>query len=160
MTSMTFLPYRPNVCIIIRNRQGLLLLGERFGEPGIWQFPQGGIDPGDSEESTVFREAEEELGIKSEFLKVVAKLSATHRYDFDRPPSYAINKWRGQEQSFWLLDFVGDSQDIILDKHQQEFSAVRWCTIDEVRKIAEPKRLPGYEPALKEIEEIIRNTSH
>ena len=36
--------YRPNVGLIVFNRKGEVLVGERLGVPDSWQFPQGGID--------------------------------------------------------------------------------------------------------------------
>ena len=48
--------YRPNVAAIIRRPDGRVLLGERSDFPGSWQFPQGGIDPGEAPEQAVRRE--------------------------------------------------------------------------------------------------------
>ena len=40
--------YRPNVAAIIVNGDGNLLICERSNVPGAWQFPQGGVDDGES----------------------------------------------------------------------------------------------------------------
>lgn len=37
--------YRPNVGIVICNRQGQVLWARRYGQHS-WQFPQGGLIPG------------------------------------------------------------------------------------------------------------------
>jgi len=43
-----------------------------------WQFPQGGIDPGESEEETLFRELEEEIGTNDvTIIRVAEKESVT-----------------------------------------------------------------------------------
>jgi putative (di)nucleoside polyphosphate hydrolase len=68
-------------------------------------------------------------------------------------PQYAVGVWRGQSQHFWLVRFTGVDSDIVLTRHHQEFSDWRWCTAVEIRKLAEPKRLPGYEGPLREFEE-------
>lgn len=150
---MSSLPYRPNVCILLVNRDNKLLLGERLGEKNAWQLPQGGVEPDDTIEASVLRETEEELGIPQSSLRIVRRLDATHRYDFDRPPAYAVGRWRGQEQSFWLVEFLGEDSEINLSGSEPEFSAYRWCSADDVRRMAEAKRLPGYRDALKEFEE-------
>ena len=44
--------YRANVGIIVANDDGRLLLAGRAGRKG-WQFPQGGVAPGESEEEAM-----------------------------------------------------------------------------------------------------------
>ena len=48
--------YRLNVGIIIANADGQLLLAERRGQKGAWQFPQGGVDEDESVEQAFYRE--------------------------------------------------------------------------------------------------------
>ena len=47
--------YRPNVGIVICNRQGQVMWARRYGQHS-WQFPQGGINPGESAEQAMYRE--------------------------------------------------------------------------------------------------------
>lgn len=51
--------YRPNVGIIIFNDEGKLLWARRVKHDG-WQFPQGGVERGETVQEAVFRELEEE----------------------------------------------------------------------------------------------------
>ncbi len=152
---MNDLPYRPNVCIMLFNKEKKLLLGERHSSPGIWQFPQGGVEFDQSIEMNVYREIEEELGLPLSTVEIVGCLKARHRYDFEKPPEYAIGVWRGQDQTFWVVRFRGSDLQIKVDTNHPEFSAWTWCTTDEVRQKAEPRRVKGYEPALKEFELIL-----
>jgi len=145
--------------MLVFNSVHRLFLGERSSEPGVWQFPQGGIDPGASPEETVHRELNEELGAPINCFKIVTKLKAVHEYEFTKIPKYAAGKWRGQTQTFWLVEFVGSDSQLNLTHHSPEFMSWRWCTPEEVRKFAEPKRLPGYEPALKEFEIFLAATT-
>lgn len=149
---MSNLPYRPNVCMIIFNKEKKVLLGERHGNPGVFQFPQGGVEEDCSLEDNVYRELEEELGIEKKYLRIVKKLSATNQYDFTNPPSYAIGKWQGQTQTFWLVEFLGTETDIKLDTAHPEFMSYIWCSLADVRVRAEQRRVSGYEQALQEIE--------
>ncbi len=150
------LPYRPNVCILIFNKELKLFLGERKGYPGVYQFPQGGVEEGALEEN-VIREIEEETGIPSSMVSIVKKLSATHTYDFTEIPPYAKGKWRGQTQTFWLVSFTGDDSHVNVSGDEPEFSSFKWCTPKEVRLAAEPKRRPGYEAPLREVEEYFKS---
>lgn len=149
------LPLRPNVCMLIFNHEHRLFLGERFGCPGVWQLPQGGVEPDLSEEENVRKEVHEELGLPHESFQLVQRLAATHEYEFDVVPRYAEGRWRGQRQNFWLVRFLGDDRDIVLDRYTPEFSAWCWCTPDEVRSRAEPKRRAGYEAPLREFEHFL-----
>lgn len=144
------LPLRPNVCMIVLNSENKVFLGERAGEPGVWQFPQGGIEADASIEESVIRELHEELGAEKNLFQIIRRLDATHEYDFARTPPYAVGKFRGQAQSFWLVRFVGTDQDINLSRFEVEFTNFRWVSLSEVLSLAEPKRVPGYAPALAE----------
>ena len=150
------LPYRPNVCMLLFNTEKKLWFGERTGEPGVWQFPQGGVQDGEKLEKTVVEELHEELGAPREVFSIASKLFATHQYDFTRPPEYAKDKWRGQSQTFWVVEFLGKDSDINTGRFQPEFDSWKWCTPEEVRALAEPKRLPGYEAPLREFEELMK----
>ena len=53
--------FRPNVGIVICNKQGQLLWAKRIGQSA-WQFPQGGIKAEESLEQALYRELDEEVG--------------------------------------------------------------------------------------------------
>jgi len=149
--SSELLPYRPNICILLRNHRGELLLGERLNCAGAWQFPQGGVEIEAPIEDSVYREIEEELGIMRKDLRIVAKLQATNTYDFIEPPLYAVNRWRGQTQTFWLVDFLGSDSDITVTTPHPEFRAWQWCPIESILEKVEPIRRAGYVAPLEEI---------
>ena len=142
--------------MLVRNKAGKLFLGERAGESGVWQFPQGGVEENQTAEESVLRELNEELGIKPHLLKIVMKFNSIHEYDFKKPKSYSGVKWRGQSQTFWLVDFLGEDKDINLDFHEKEFESFKWCTPDEIVKFAEPKRVRGYMGPLEEFRVLSR----
>jgi putative (di)nucleoside polyphosphate hydrolase len=141
--------------MLVYNRDGHLFLGERHGNPGVWQFPQGGVDADSSLEENVCRELEEELGLQRSVIGTLTRLKATHEYDFARIPAYAVGVWRGQKQSFWLVQFLGTDRDIDLEMHTPEFMSWQWCSADDVRVKAEPRRIRGYGPALDEFEALL-----
>jgi putative (di)nucleoside polyphosphate hydrolase len=151
------LPLRPNVCMLVYNRAGRLFLGERFGKRGHWQFPQGGAEPQFTLRENVIRELREELGISKRSIGKVTKLKSTHQYEWRTPPRYAHKKWRGQKQTFWLVEFVGTDSDIDLTSHkEQEFATWQWCSATEVKRRAATFRRAGYLAPLREFLEFKR----
>ncbi len=147
------LPLRPNVCMLVYNSEGRLLLGERAGATNVWQFPQGGAEPEFSLEENVLRELEEELGADRKLFSITKKLHATHEYIWQEVPEYYVDKWSGQKQTFWLVQFLGKDEDIKLD--HDELMNWRWCTTQEVKNLAEPKRIAGYLQPLREFEDFL-----
>lgn len=155
---MTELPYRPNVCMLVYNSDYHLWIGERYGA-STWQFPQGGVEPGETEESSVVKELCEELGLEPRHLGQVTRLEATHRYEFLRTPPRWAHRWKGQEQSFWAVQFLGEDQEIDVRRHSpQEFSRWQWCPPERVLERVEPIRRPGYQKPLQEF--LVRVAAH
>ena len=77
--------YRKNVGLIVLDQKNQLLICRRKGKK-TWQFPQGGIDAGESQIQAAYRELFEEVGIKKKQVKVVQKSS--HWYHYDLPEKY------------------------------------------------------------------------
>jgi putative (di)nucleoside polyphosphate hydrolase len=150
------LPFRPNVCLFIYNKDRKFFLGERLASNNLWQLPQGGVeDDGDLIENAI-REAVEELGLKeASLVSYKATLNTVNQYTFDNPPNYAKNRWQGQRQNYCLLEFLGENSDIMLDYYHAEFSDYRWVDLDEIQNLAEPKRVIGYQKAISELKLII-----
>ncbi|STU38626.1 adenosine (5')-pentaphospho-(5'')-adenosine pyrophosphohydrolase [Klebsiella pneumoniae] len=71
--------YRPNVGIVICNRQGQVMWARRYGQHS-WQFPQGGINPGESAEQAMYRELFEEVGLSRKDVRILASTRNWLRY--------------------------------------------------------------------------------
>jgi putative (di)nucleoside polyphosphate hydrolase len=138
--------------MLVFNSRGELFLGQRRGEPTTWQFPQGGVEAEHTLEENVLRELEEELGAARRFFTVVQRLKATHTYDFVVPRVYGSATYRGQTQTFFLVEFQGDDSLINLATPEPEFMGWGWYSPAAVRVKAEPKRLSGYLAPLAEFE--------
>jgi putative (di)nucleoside polyphosphate hydrolase len=151
------LPLRRNVCMLVFNKNGKLFLGERAGKvKGKWQFPQGGVEPTLRLKQNVYKELLEELGLQPQHIGKLVKLKARHSYEWDTPPAYARGKWRGQRQTFWLVEFLGKNSDINLEADEEpELQSWKWCTPNQVLKLAEEKRIPGYLAPLAEVEPLL-----
>lgn len=63
--------YRPNVGIVICNSHGQVFWARRYGQHS-WQFPQGGIDEGETPEQAMYRELYEEVGLTKKDVRIVA----------------------------------------------------------------------------------------
>ena len=116
--------YRQNVAALLVRDDGRVFIGERSDCPGAWQFPQGGIDPGEQPIDALLREIEEEIGLRPEHYEVVEQRGG-YRYTF--PDGHS--KWKefsGQEQTYFRCRFTGSDEDINLDTEHREFSSFRW----------------------------------
>jgi putative (di)nucleoside polyphosphate hydrolase len=116
--------YREIVSAIIINKDKKVLMCEHVWIDDAWQFPQGGIEKGESEEDAILRELNEELGTKN--LKVLKKMDYKIKYHF---PHYLKEKYNmdGNEQKFFLLYFHGDDNEIRFDNQEKpEFKSFKW----------------------------------
>ena len=59
--------FRPNVGIILADSAGTgrVLWARRVGGQDAWQFPQGGINEGETPEEALYRELHEEVGLRA-----------------------------------------------------------------------------------------------
>ena len=64
--------FRPNVGIILANDAGQVLWAKRIGH-NAWQFPQGGIQYGETPEQALYRELREEVGLLPEHVQIIAQ---------------------------------------------------------------------------------------
>ncbi|MEN9771378.1 MAG: hypothetical protein RJA58_21 [Pseudomonadota bacterium] len=121
--------YRPNVGIILINDRRQVFWGKRVREHS-WQFPQGGIKSGEDPEQAMFRELEEETGLKPHHVEIIGRTQDWLRYDV--PDRWVRREWRGhyrgQKQIWFLLRMLGQDSDVTLkcDFEKPEFDAWRW----------------------------------
>jgi len=120
--------FRPNVGIILLNANNEVWWGKRVREHS-WQFPQGGIKYGETPEQAMFRELEEEIGLRAEHVKIVGRTRDWLRYEV---PDHFIKRevrgpYRGQKQIWFLLRMVARDNDVNLRlTDHPEFDAWRW----------------------------------
>ena len=101
--------FRANVAMVISDGLGKLFWAKRLGQQA-WQFPQGGIKRGESPEQAMYRELHEEVGLRHEHVRIIARTRDWLRYEV--PDHYirreARGHYKGQKQIWFLLqlDYV------------------------------------------------------
>jgi putative (di)nucleoside polyphosphate hydrolase len=120
--------FRPNVGIILLNQKNQVFWGKRIRTHS-WQFPQGGIDRGETPEQAMFRELHEEVGLHPHHVGIVARTRDWLRYEV--PDRFirrdARGHYRGQKQIWFLLRLLGNDWDLNLRAtNHPEFDAWRW----------------------------------
>lgn len=155
------LPFRPCVGILLFNKQGQVFVGERLDNPGAWQMPQGGIDEGETQEQAAMRELLEETGTdKAEIIRF-----SPEKTNYTLPDHLLGKLWngkyRGQEQSWVAMRFLGDDSDITLyHTVHPEFSKWQWMDLDKVPEVIVPFKRETYLKVIQafhDIPETIRN---
>ena len=100
--------FRPNVGIILLNQKNQVFWGKRIRTHS-WQFPQGGIDRGETPEQAMFRELHEEVGLQPHHVSIVARTRDWLRYEV--PDRFirrdARGHYKGQKQIWFLLRLEG-----------------------------------------------------
>ena len=144
--------FRANVGIIICNRFGQVMWARRFGQHS-WQFPQGGVDEGESTEEAMYRELYEEVGLKPEHVKLLTSTRSWLRY---RLPKRLIRQDSkpvciGQKQKWFLLQLKCNESAINLNASgHPEFDDWRWVSYwYPVRQVVSFKR-DVYRKVMKE----------
>ena len=86
--------------VALIDRDGRVLLAQRpAGKPmaGLWEFPGGKVEQGETPEAALIRELKEELGIDTWSSCLAPLTFASHAYDAFHllMPLFACRKWEG-----------------------------------------------------------------
>ena len=122
--------YRSNVAGILRNAKGEILICERLGVPGAWQFPQGGIDEGETPEQALTRELWEEIGLAPTDFEILER-RGPYWYLFGG--GRTKKGYHGKEQHYFLSNFMAPDTRINVATVHPEFQAYRWIRPEEFR---------------------------
>ena len=125
--------YRSNVAALMIDANGNLLICERSNIPGAWQFPQGGVDPGEEIEQALYREIREEIGLSKEHYEILRRKDG-YRYLYPEDVrSKKIQKHgnHGQEQTYFLCKLRPNAPDIDVNQSPREFRSYRWIQPNE-----------------------------
>jgi putative (di)nucleoside polyphosphate hydrolase len=95
--------YRLNVGMIILNNENKVFWAKRKGHAS-WQFPQGGVDEGETALGALYRELYEEVGLQAEDVEV------PHHFRRTTGP-----RCIGQKQKWFLLRLNTSSEKLRFD---------------------------------------------
>jgi len=157
--------FRANVGIVLMSADDRLFVGRRAGGRG-WQFPQGGMRPGEQPEESLYRELGEEIGLGADDVEIIGRTGHWLRYHL--PARYVrrnvLPLCLGQKQCWFLLRLRADGAPFRFDlTPEPEFDRWRWVdywepireviyfkravyarALHELGKYAFPRGLPPY----------------
>jgi len=120
--------YRPNVAAILQRSDGRILIARRSDHPESWQFPQGGVDKGESPEQALRREVSEEVALPPEAYRIAAERDG---YCYDFPAGPDKRGFHGQEQTYFLCVLAKDAETGVDPRRGcGEFTEARWVPAD------------------------------
>jgi len=144
--------YRPVVVLVIKNKESKYLLVQSTKGIKPWSFPQGGIEDGECPKDALFREIEEEVGIKENELKVLLE---NFFYKEVNAPSDRKDKRgfvKGKAYYFTFCEYSGCNELVL---QEDEVCSSEWVDIDrliELLKIGREEKLNMTLEALNELE--------
>jgi putative (di)nucleoside polyphosphate hydrolase len=154
------LPYRPCVGVMLINRDGLVFVGQRNDRfEDAWQMPQGGVDPGEDARDAALRELWEETGVAADLVEILAETERWLPYDLphDIVPVIWKGRFRGQEQKWFLMRFLGSDAQVDIATEHPEFTTWKWLEADRLVEHIVPFKRDVYERVLREFEGYLGN---
>ncbi len=120
--------YRPAVAAILQDRSGRILICERADSPGAWQFPQGGMEAGETPVAALMREVLEEISLPRNAYSI-GRVRGPYRYRF--PAGMTKKGFHGQAHHYFLLRLRGPKSLLNVAGPNAEFRSTRWIRPDE-----------------------------
>tara|TARA_Y100000590_G_scaffold178006_1_gene203200 strand:- start:429 stop:905 length:477 start_codon:yes stop_codon:yes gene_type:complete len=158
MSNNKELPLRVGVGIILLNHKNNVFVGKRIDNPkNFWQMPQGGVNNNENFLQAAKRELEEETGVKS--VKLIKELDGWLKYDLPKNLLGKIwkGKYRGQKQKWFIMKFIGTSDEINIKTKRPEFLNWKWIQPSELPKIAVSFKINIYKKLEKELNSLSLN---
>jgi len=150
------LPLRSGVGIIVLNEDNKVFVAKRIdNQKNFWQMPQGGVDKGEGYLTAAYRELEEETSIKN--VELIKELDGLTTYELPKNLLGVIwkGKYRGQEQKWFVMRFLGQDDEINIKTKNPEFCDWKWIDLENTTDLVVDFKLHVYESIKKKVKKII-----
>jgi bis(5'-nucleosidyl)-tetraphosphatase len=135
--------------VLFRNGAGprrYLLMRSALTRRPIWEFPKGGVEPGETESEAAVRELWEESGIGLERIAVLDGFREEERYVF--------TQGQGDHRTLIVKKVIyflarTDEERVVISREAEEY---RWATFDEAMRLI---RFPGKRHVLEAAEALL-----
>jgi putative (di)nucleoside polyphosphate hydrolase len=140
--------FRAGVVAVVERSDGRLLVFERADRPGQWQFPQGGLERGETPREAVWRELFEETGLGPSKVALVREHPIWTLYEYPEgaaAASHRPERLGGVHRWFFfrvLDDAVTPSPD------GREFVAWSWWPVEQILESVAEFRRASYRSVL------------
>ncbi len=143
--------YRPNVAAVVLSSKyphscEIFIANRNDIKNSVWQFPQGGIDEGETPEKALFRELREEIG--TDRVEVIAECPFWLSYDFPNKVSKKMYPFDGQKQKYFLVKLKVGAK-INLKTKDPEFMEYKYVGYDEIFDYITHMKKPIYKKVLE-----------
>ena len=149
------LPLRSGVGIVVLNKDNKVFVAKRIdNQKKFWQMPQGGVDKGEDYLAAAYRELKEETSIKN--VDLIKELDGLISYDLPENLLGVIwkGKYRGQEQKWFVMKFLGQDSEINIKTKNPEFCEWKWIDLENITDLVVDFKLHVYEYVKKKVKEI------
>jgi len=141
--------YRPNVAAVIlspKYPEKVEVFVAKRNDIDAWQFPQGGIDEGESPKEALFRELKEEIG--TDQIEIITYMPEWLSYDFPKIIAKKMYPYDGQKQKYFLVRLKKGAK-INLKTEIPEFDDYRFVNLSDVFKYVKSFKRPVYKKVIE-----------
>ena len=150
------LPLRNGVGIVLLNKENKVFVAKRIdNNKNFWQMPQGGVDKGEDYLAAAYRELEEETNVKN--VDLIKELDGLISYELPKNLLGIIwkGKYRGQEQKWFVMRFLGQDSEININTKNPEFCEWKWINLENITDLVVNFKLHVYVYVKKKVKEIL-----
>lgn len=125
--------YRKAVNAIIVDDQDRFFLVQKKGfDNHQWAYVGGGVEEGETYEEALYREIEEEIGLKQDRYEVVGRSKILQKYDF--PKGFeSLGGYDGQEKVQFVIRLNSKQVEMKIDGN--EIKDIEWVPFEELNNM-------------------------
>ena len=150
------LPLRRGVGIVVLNKNNKVFVAKRIdNQKNFWQMPQGGVNNAEDYIVAAYRELEEETSIKK--VELIKELDGLTVYDLPESLLGIIwkGKYRGQEQKWFVVRFLGEDNEINIKTKHPEFCEWKWIDLENITDLIVDFKLHVYKDVKEKVKKIL-----